>query len=103
MKRITERRKRSIYSNSPISLLLQNGPVSTPILSLVASLDEEGIIKSWADYKAEYKEQGGKIDEIIMEGHNHISPILALNSTEKGASEWADEAAEWMLKQISNK
>src|SRR5579862_7353009 len=90
----------AVYSNSPISLLIRNVPVSTPILSLVASLDEEGIIKSWADYKAEYAKQGGKIDEIIMEGHNHISPIPALNSTEAEGSKWGDDAAEWMLEQL---
>lgn len=94
----------AVYSNSPIGLLIRNGVVSIPILSLVAELDEDGIIKSWADYKAEYAKQGGKIDEIIMEGHNHISPVPALNSTEKAGSKWADDAAEWMLKQIkSNK
>lgn len=90
----------AVYSNSPIALLIRNGPISTPILSLVASLDEEGIIKSWADYKKEYAKQGGEIDEIIMEGHNHISPIPALNSTEVEGSKWGDDAAQWMRSKI---
>jgi acetyl esterase/lipase len=82
----------------PLGLLLKNGPVNIPILSLVASLDEPGIIQSLADFKAEYAKLGGKYDEIIMQDHNHISPLLALNSTEVEGSKWGDDVADWMLK-----
>lgn len=65
-------------AHSPLGLLLKNGPVDIPILSLVASLDEPGIIKSWADFKTEYRKLGGQYNEIIMQDHNHISPIMLI-------------------------
>jgi acetyl esterase/lipase len=89
-----------VDANSPMSLLVKNGPVSIPILSLVASLDEAGIITSWADFKQEYVKLGGKYDELILEGHNHISPMLSLNSNEPEGSKWGADAAKWMLKQV---
>jgi acetyl esterase/lipase len=89
-------------TNSPYGLLLRNGPVSVPMLSMVATLDEAGIIKSWADFSQEYAKQGGKCDEIPLEGHNHMSPILALNSTETEGTKWGSDAAQWMLKQMKN-
>jgi hypothetical protein len=89
-----------VDANSPMSLLVKNGPISIPILSLVASLDEAGIITSWADFKQEYAKLGGKYDELILEGHNHISPMLSLNSNELEGSKWGADAAKWMLKQV---
>jgi BD-FAE len=88
----------AVEANSPLALLEKNGPVSVPLLWLVASLDEAGIIQSAAEFKAEYLKQDGELDEIIMEGHNHISPIPALNSQATGGSDWGDNASEWMLK-----
>jgi dienelactone hydrolase len=72
----------SVDSNSPNGLLDRNGHVEVHMLSMVASLDEDGIIASCADFKQEYAKKGGRCDEIIMGGHNHVSPIPALNSTE---------------------
>jgi len=87
-------------TNSPYGLLLRNGPVSVPMLSMVATLDEAGIIKSWGDFREEYAKQGGKCDEIPLEGHNHMSPILALNSTESEGTKWGADAAQWMKKHL---
>jgi len=86
-----------VENNSPIRLL-RNGLSRVPMLSLVGEFDEGGIIASWADYKAEYERMGGRIDEIWMMGHNHISPILGLNSTEKEGSRWGEDAVQWMRK-----
>ena len=93
----------SVDTKSPMGLMERNGPVEVPMLSMVASLDEAGIIASWADFKESYAKKGGKCDEIILEGHNHISPIPALNSTEVEGSKWGDDAATWMLKQLKNR
>jgi hypothetical protein len=87
-----------VENNAPIRLL-RNGVSKVPMLSLVGEFDEGGIIASWGDYKAEYEKMGGKIDEIWMKGHNHISPILGLNSTEKEGSRWGEDAVQWMKKQ----
>lgn len=89
----------SIEKNSPIGLMSKNGPVSIPILSMVADLDEDSIKASWKDFKEEYAKQGGKLDEIIFEG-NHISPVPGLNGTDPAGSTWGEDAAEWMLKQL---
>ena len=89
-----------VENNSPIRLLQCNGVSKIPMLSLVGELDEGGIIGSWGDYKLEYEKMGGQIDEIWMMGHNHISPILGLNSTEKEGSQWGEDAVQWMRKYL---
>jgi alpha/beta superfamily hydrolase len=86
--------------NSPISLMNRNGVVSIPLLSMVGELDEAGIIGSSADFKKEYLEKGGKLDEIILYGHNHISPIPALGGTDAEGNKWGDDAATWMHDQL---
>jgi Carboxylesterase family len=84
-----------IENNSPIRLL-RSGISKVPMLSLVGEYDEAGIIGSWTDYKAEYEKMGGRIDEIWMKGHNHISPILGLNCDQAEGIQWGEDAVEWM-------
>jgi acetyl esterase/lipase len=68
----------AIDANSPLQLLVRNGLSDVPILGMVGSLDEPGIIKSWADFKEELRRQGGNFDEIVLEGHVLI-PTSKLN------------------------
>ena len=89
----------SIENNSPIGLMNKYGPVSIPILSMIADMDEGSIKASWKDFKEGYTKQGGEFDEIIFEG-NHISPIPGLNGADPAGSKWGEDAAEWMLKQL---
>ena len=84
-----------IENNSPIRLL-RNGISKVPMLSLVGEYDEQGILGSWEDYKVEYEKMGGKIDDVWMKGHNHISPILGLNCDQEEGSQWGEDAVNWM-------
>ena len=86
--------------NSPLELWLKKGVISIPSLSIIASVDEQSIIKSVADFKKGHEKKGGRYHEIIVEGHNHVSTIAALNSTEIEGSKWGDDAAQWMLRQL---
>ena len=89
----------AVEKYSPIGLLLEYGPVSTPLLTMIAKFEEPGIIQSWGDFKLEYQKLGGKCDEIINIGHNHISAMVSLNSVEPAGSKWGNDVIEWMLRQ----
>lgn len=81
---------------SPFVLMEKNGVVDIPLLSLIAEFEEGGIVKSWGDFKTLYSKRGGKFEELIMEDHNHMSPVLSLNSTEPEGNKWAEDVVEWM-------
>ena len=88
-----------IENQSPLMLMEKNGVVKeTQILGLVGSLEEEGVARSWADFKQAYDAKGGPLEEYVMEGHNHISPIPALNSTVPEGSIWGEDVVSWLRK-----
>jgi Carboxylesterase family len=90
----------SVDKKSPQVLMETNGIVDVPLLAMVGTYDEEGIIKSYGDFVREYAKKGGKLDEIELVGHNHISPLVALNSTEENGTKWGYDVVEWIQKQL---
>ncbi len=88
-----------IENQSPLMLMEKNGVVNeTQIMGLVGSLEEASVDKSWADFQEAHAAKGGHLENYVMEGHNHISPIPALNGTEPEGSKWAEDVVSWLGK-----
>lgn len=88
-----------IYENEPLALLegasqelLASLP---PIVVSRAENEPEGIEQANIHFAKVAKEKvsGGKIEEYVMKGHNHVSASMCLGSGE--GEEWANYAAEW--------
>lgn len=66
-----------------------------PILMVMAEHDVEGVIVTNDDFAALLeKRTGKKIERLIAQGHNHISPNWALSTGE--GEDWGEKVAEWI-------
>jgi acetyl esterase/lipase len=89
---------KAIAREEPLSLLRR---VSTeyaaklpPLRMLVAGSEPRRISTSMKSFAEEFKAKGGVVDELILEGHDHLSPVLALGS---GTGEdWGYEIVRWV-------
>ncbi len=41
---------------------------------------------------------GGIIEDVVLEGHNHMSPILALSTGCEKFEKWGENIVEWVRK-----
>lgn len=67
-----------------------------PLRMLVTGSEPPRISNSMRDFAEEFKAKGGIVDELILEGHDHLSPVLALSSGT--GEEWGYEIVLWMHK-----
>lgn len=71
------------------------------ILALLGEYDPpDEIVKPMEDFVALFREQWPDYNGIEFEtlnGHNHISPVVALMSGDEKGQEWGDEVAKWIL------
>lgn len=65
-----------------------------PLRMLVTGSEPPRISNSMRDFAEEFKAKGGIVDELILEGHDHLSPVLALSSGT--GEEWGCEIVRWM-------
>jgi len=92
-----------IRSRVPLSLLEQ-APDEVlkslpPMLALLSEKEPADIIQSHESFMSLLERRSGRIvPTLIMKGHNHISPELALR-TEKG-DEWAYQVMEWIWRKL---
>lgn len=91
--------EKNVTLNQPLGLLHcanEKHVVSLPPLRNILAQSEPRRVKSANRVFFEvFKRKGGTVQEIVLEGHDHVSPILALNS---GIGEdWGEEAAKWIL------
>lgn len=87
-----------IEARSPLSLMEKMDGVleKTRILGLVGTLEEPSIERSWGEFYRGYKGKGGDVEEYVMEGHNHISPVAGLMSTDPKAGVWGEDVVKWL-------
>jgi hypothetical protein len=91
--------EKKITLNQPLGLLRradENHVVSLPPLRNILAQSEPRRVKSAnRAFLEAFKSKGGVVQEIVLEGHDHVSPILALSS---GVGEdWGEETAKWIL------
>lgn len=89
-----------VGSRQPISLLrdaktehLQTFPKG--MWSMVAGSEPKRIKSAHTNFARVYRERGGMVDEWVMEGHDHMSPVLALGSGV--GEEWGEEVIKWIF------
>ncbi|KAI5996757.1 hypothetical protein EDC04DRAFT_3096472 [Pisolithus marmoratus] len=57
--------------------------------------EPRAISTSMRTFAREYRKRGGTVDEFVLEGHDHLSPILALSS---GSGEgWGYDVVRWIM------
>ncbi|KAH9480371.1 Esterase LipI [Psilocybe cubensis] len=66
-----------------------------PLRSLTAASESRYIRKGMQAFAEEYKGKGGMTEQIMLEGHDHLSTVLAL-STGSG-EEWGVQLVQWMM------
>ncbi|KAF9530512.1 Alpha/Beta hydrolase protein [Crepidotus variabilis] len=66
-----------------------------PILNLRAACEPRLIRKSIYMFTQTLVKKGVQVEELVLAGHDHMSPIMALSSGYGG--EWGDNVAEWIL------
>jgi len=90
------------YENlSPIALLkkaVKNGALVGKwprLLVLYSELDPQDIIKSNIEFLEELERSGLAADHFILQGHNHISPPMALGTGIATEEVWGERVVAW--------
>ncbi|KAF8331582.1 Alpha/Beta hydrolase protein [Amanita rubescens] len=90
---------RNIALNQPLGLLRRAGTgghitVLPPIRNIIGENEPRRIKGSARAFSKLFREKGGVLEDFTLQGHDHISSILAL-STDVG-EEWAQEIVNWI-------
>lgn len=89
--------------DSPLALLKRSSDAdihSLPnIITMVSEYEAPGVLESHVDFRNALREKSGNdVEEIVMKGHNHISPHVSLYT---GIGQgWADEVVGWMRARV---
>ncbi|CAA7257495.1 unnamed protein product [Cyclocybe aegerita] len=67
-----------------------------PIRFIFASSEPKTISTTMRFFFKEFRAKGGRIMETVLDGHDHMSPVLALGS--ESGEEWGEELASLILK-----
>jgi acetyl esterase/lipase len=90
---------KKIAMNQPLGLLRRADPTCIaqlpPIQNLIAKSEPRVVSSAMQIFTKEIKDKGGAIEEYILDGHDHISPILALGSG--SGEEWGNHVTEWIM------
>jgi hypothetical protein len=92
----------SIDGNEPMNLMKKAVDSSAgemiwpPILVTVSELDPEYIVKSSREFADAWTEVGGKGSYWVLEGHNHLSPVLCLGTGGEKEEAWGYELVKRM-------
>ncbi|KAI6002308.1 Alpha/Beta hydrolase protein [Pisolithus orientalis] len=95
---------RKVAANYPLSLLRR--AYESHILSLppfwnvMAGSEPRAISVSMQTFTREFKSRGGTIEEFVLEGHDHLSPILALSSG--SGEDWGLDVVRWIIGGLYN-
>ncbi|GAW22036.1 hypothetical protein ANO14919_115710 [Xylariales sp. No.14919] len=97
----------TVFENSPIGKLqsvIQQGSISrlpkVKILVMISQLDPEFLFETAEEFKQIW--QDGDIETQILEGHNHISPQLALGTGIEREEAWGVQVVEFLSSCTSN-
>ncbi|KAI1262330.1 Alpha/Beta hydrolase protein [Xylariaceae sp. FL1019] len=95
-----------VSERGPLGLLqaaYERGPCakleSIEALIMVSELDPQILFDAAEDFKKVWK--GGRVDQQILKGHNHISPPLGLCTGFEQEEAWGFQVVEWVNSRIS--
>lgn len=89
---------KAINRNHPLGLLQrcgkEIGSTLPSIRALRASSEPRYISTSMHTFAENFRKKGGVIEEFVLEGHDHLSPVLALCSG--SGEEWGLDIVKWI-------
>lgn len=92
---------RNIRENHPLALLrrcdsdyVMNLP---PLRNILARSEPKRISSSTRAFVDLFKQKRGTIEEFVLEGHDHLSPLLALSTGVSAGEGWGQDLVEWVL------
>lgn len=65
-----------------------------PVCLAVAGSEPRRIVRASGSFASILRKKGGCVDEVVLDGHDHMSPIVALSSGY--GEEWGEEMVEWI-------
>lgn len=89
-----------VRKNSPLSLLQHASDEAVrdlpSVLLVVSEFEAPGVLESHSDFRKALQERLGEdVPEVVMKGHNHVTPHVSLY-TGLG-EEWAHEIIAWII------
>ncbi|KIY69652.1 alpha/beta-hydrolase [Cylindrobasidium torrendii FP15055 ss-10] len=87
---------KKVAMNQPLGLLrrAENVEALPPLRNMMAEKEPRYISSAVKTFGKLYASKGGEVDTIILNGHDHLSPIMSLCSGEK--EEWGIDIANWI-------
>ncbi|KAJ0131517.1 Uncharacterized protein HZ326_25034 [Fusarium oxysporum f. sp. albedinis] len=92
----------------PASLMMQTvGQQQTELVAqicetlvIISELDPEPIEKAGRDFAAALGSRGMRASFMVLEGHNHFSPPLALSTRISKEEDWGAKVGKWMVERL---
>lgn len=92
---------KNITENQPLGLLRRADESYVgslpPIRNMRAQSEPRVLANGVQAFTRLFKEKGGIVEEYVLEGHDHLSPILSLSCGT--GEEWGDDIAKWINSQ----
>lgn len=90
---------KKVAANQPLNLLRRADKSHVrslpPFWSIAAGSEPRAISASMRNLSGELRKRGGTVDEFVLDGHDHLSPVLALSSG--SGEDWGYDAVKWIL------
>ena len=87
-----------VLQHSPVALVKNHGIIKStpPVLGLTSELDPPEIISAFKQFAEGFAGAGGQIKTGTLAGHNHLSPVIGLNSSDPALGVWANQIVDWI-------
>lgn len=90
--------RKKIAQNQPLGMLRRVEPSRVaslpPLRNYIAGSEPRAISSSMRNFAKEWKKRGWTVDVLVMDGHDHLSPVLALSSG--SGEEWGEDLVAWI-------
>ncbi|KIJ97533.1 hypothetical protein K443DRAFT_9808 [Laccaria amethystina LaAM-08-1] len=90
--------RKKIAQNQPLGILRRMEPSRVaslpPLRNYIAGSEPRAISSSMRNFAKEWEKKGGVVEVLVMDGHDHLSPVLALSSG--SGEEWGEDLVAWI-------
>ena len=90
--------RKKIAQNQPLRILrrMEHSRVASlpPLRNYIAGNEPRAISSSMRNFAKEWKKKGGIVEVLVMDAHDHLSPVLALSSG--SGEEWGEDLVAWI-------
>jgi acetyl esterase/lipase len=99
----------NFIDRAPLQVLkssnLMNIPTGVKFLILHAELDPLWISAPTQEYAKVLRQRlgDGRVEDQILTGHNHASPVITIGSGIEEGEKWGDDVATWIIDVLQNK